>query len=75
MLFFFFGIPEKERLQAEAKEAEEARRKAEMEAAAEAASEAKRKLELEREAARKALLEVNIYIKNLPRASYECWVL
>jgi len=47
-----FCAPEKARLQAEAKEAEEARRKAE-------AQEAKRKLELEREAARQALLEVN----------------
>ena len=58
MFFFFLGVPEKARLQAEAKEAEEARRKAEAEAAAEAAIEAKRKLELEREAAPKALLEV-----------------
>ena len=33
VMFFFFGVPEKARLQAEAKEAEEARRKAEAEAA------------------------------------------
>uniref|UniRef100_A0A1J3H5I7 Transcription factor GTE11 n=1 Tax=Noccaea caerulescens TaxID=107243 RepID=A0A1J3H5I7_NOCCA len=45
---------EKARLEAEAKEAEEAHRKAE----AEAARQAKRKLEVEREAARQALLEM-----------------
>ena len=42
-------------MQAEAKAAEEARRKAE----AEAAAEAKKKIELEREAARQVLLQVN----------------
>lgn len=52
-------LPEKARLQAEAKAAEDARRQAEAEAAAEAAAEAKRKRELEREAARQALLKVN----------------
>lgn len=56
---------EKVRLQAEAKAAEEARRKAEAQAAAEAVVEAKRKLELEREAARQALLEVKMFIAAL----------
>lgn len=54
-------LPEKARLQAEAKAAEEARRRAE----AEALAEAKRKRELEREAARQALLKVNEYTLNL----------
>lgn len=47
-------MTEKERLQAEARAAEDARKRAE----AEAAAEAKRKRELEREAARQALLKV-----------------
>lgn len=52
--------PEKARLQAEAKAAEEARQLAEAEAAAQAAAEAKRKRELEREAARQALLQASV---------------
>ena len=52
------SITERTRLQAEAKAAEDARKKAEAAAAAEAAAEAKRQRELEREAARKALQEV-----------------
>ncbi|OEL15692.1 Transcription factor GTE8 [Dichanthelium oligosanthes] len=46
------------RLEAEAKAAEDARKRAEAAAAAEAAAEAKRQRELEREAARKALQEM-----------------
>lgn len=46
---------EKARLQAEAKAAEDARKQAE----AEAATEVRRKRELEREAARRALMQVN----------------
>lgn len=48
-------LPEKARLQAEAKAAEDAQRQLE----AEALAEAKRKRELEREAARQALLKVS----------------
>ncbi|CAI0456791.1 unnamed protein product [Linum tenue] len=48
------GVPEKARLQAEAKAAEDARKQAE----AAAAAEARRLLEVEREAARQALLKV-----------------
>lgn len=48
-------------MQAEAKAAEEARRKAEVEAA----EEAKRKLELEREAARQALQKVKFKIETI----------
>lgn len=55
-------------MQAEAKAAEDTRKRAEAAAAAEAAAEAKRQRELEREAARKALQEV-IFVKRLPPAS------
>lgn len=51
-------VTERARLQAEAKAAEDVRKRAEAAAAAEAAAEAKRQRELEREAARKALQEV-----------------
>ncbi|PWZ43689.1 hypothetical protein Zm00014a_033823 [Zea mays] len=49
---------ERARLQAEAKAAEDVRKRVEAAAAAEAAAEAKRQRELEREAARKALQEM-----------------
>lgn len=55
-LFLHFLSLEKARLQAEAKAAEEFRRKAE----AEAVAEAKRKREIDREAARQALLKVKV---------------
>jgi len=56
-------------LQAEAKAAEDVRKKAEAAAAAEAAAEAKRQRELEREAARKALQEVISAIRLPPALS------
>jgi hypothetical protein len=55
---FFMMDPEKARLQAEAKAAEDARMRAEVEAAAEI----RRKRELEREAARQALLQASEHI-------------
>ncbi|XP_010550189.1 PREDICTED: transcription factor GTE9 [Tarenaya hassleriana] len=61
---------ERARLQAEAKAAEEARRRAEAQAAAEAVAEAKRKLELEREAARRALLEMEQSVEINENAEY-----
>jgi hypothetical protein len=57
-LFDRTSVTERARLQAEAKAAEDVRKRAEAAAAAEAAAEAKRQRELEREAARKALQEV-----------------
>ena len=63
------SITERARLQAEAKAAEDVRKKAEAAAAAEAAAEAKRQRELEREAARKALQEVISAIRLPPALS------
>lgn len=58
LLIKFMMDPEKARLQAEAKAAEDARMRAE----AEAAAEIRRKRELEREAARQALLQASEHI-------------
>jgi hypothetical protein len=58
VLIKFMMDPEKARLQAEAKAAEDARMRAE----AEAAAEIRRKRELEREAARQALLQASEHI-------------
>lgn len=78
------SITERARLQAEAKAAEDVRKRAEAAAAAEAAAEAKRQRELEREAARKALQEVISTVCSPHATSYalllpnlkckQCWL-